>query len=110
MWFENLTCPCSHELKFRQKWRNFLEVILKIELPLSLQAEFFQKYDSFDDITWKFELPLLSRADNFAKIRQFSWSDFKNWIDSIIISWIFFKNMTVLMISHEIWPASIIMS
>ena len=64
----NLNCPYYQELKFSLK-----------------------KKDNFNDITWKLDLPLLLRAGIFAKIRQFTFSDSKNWIVSIVITWNFSK-------------------
>ena len=126
---KNLSCPCNHELKFAQIFPRFYDVIWKFKLPLLSWVEIFAKIRQFwwyhmtfelpllsqaetlakkkkifVDITWKFELPLLSRVDNFTKTRQLSSSDFKNWIDYYHES-NFFKNMTVLMVSIEIWTS-----
>ena len=72
-WFENLNCPYYHELKFSKKSSSFVEVILKLELPL------------------------LSRVDIVSKTQQFCWSESKPSTAPIVTSSIFLKNKTVFL-------------
>ena len=108
-WFKTLDCPYYHELKLSQikyssLWyhlkiwtapiitsRNFcrntpdlMKLREYLNCPYTTRENVWKNKAVLWNMNWKFDLPLLSWAEIFVKIRQFSRSDFKNWIVSII--------------------------